>query len=364
MPGFNPAPILVNTLASHHHADLIPASPSTSESAESDVEAEVETYASSEAELKVGLCPPIYAEVGILTGGKYIALSLLGQGYDGRVYICIPTSTTPPIHTESGVEAVPSRNLHAVKIPSSQSEVHILRRIAECLTTTTIASSRMSETNFPRLLASGLTWHATHLIRGPTLLALLESLLSQHPSITPTPAYPHIPKTLILHIALELVRIFHFLHSLEPTVTHGDVGVGNIMLECRGTDGKWRKLGFPKVVLIDFGAAREHGCSKLPTRRKEKEMEAALAQERFKVFALLKMMSRDEDAEDEVWMLFRDTVAGVRWKDAVERPGGVLQFREFLEVFEGVIEDRKACVSVRELANIGVLMRWVMECAL
>jgi serine/threonine protein kinase len=93
---------------------------------------------------------------------------------------------------------------------------------------------------------SPTSWIVLPVIQGPPLADILDN-----------PKYT-IPEALAFHVFLQLAEALHFLHKLTPfAIAHGNVHEGNIMLDPSHCD----VVGFPNVVLIDFGIASTYDRS-------------------------------------------------------------------------------------------------------
>ncbi|KAF2126895.1 kinase-like protein [Dothidotthia symphoricarpi CBS 119687] len=177
--------------------------------------------------------PGIKHSISRTTGEKYTPVALAGSGRHGDVWFC--TSNTTPAA------------LVALKVPRRSShdelarEVAMLRAIQHHLTRTTTATMQK---HFPHPIDYSARFLAVPPILGPSLTQLVSTAKTCTPRAV-------VPKSLVLHIARQLVDAVAFLHG-EVSVCHRDLWEGNVMLRLPTQENQ-----MPDVVLIDFGSAVE-----------------------------------------------------------------------------------------------------------
>ncbi|MDR6549685.1 serine/threonine-protein kinase [Paenibacillus qinlingensis] len=157
---------------------------------------------------------------GMLIGGRYRLISLLGQGGMSQVYLAED-------------EKLRGKRWAVKEILFSDTDTNTFLEEAEML-------AKLGHAQLPQLVDYFITeekkgYLVMDYIEGPTL----QDLFEQH--------HREMPITQIVQIAFQLIDIFHYLHTFQPRpIIYRDLKPSNVMLNEHN-----------QVRLIDFGVARQ-----------------------------------------------------------------------------------------------------------
>ncbi|WNR42260.1 serine/threonine protein kinase [Paenibacillus roseipurpureus] len=156
----------------------------------------------------------------VIIGNRYQLISLLGQGGMSRVYLAKDRKLI-------------GKRWAVKEVDCSLSDSASFMEEAEML-------AKLGHAQLPQLVdyfitEQGKGYLVMDYIEGPTLQDLFEKKAR------------HLTVDLIVHIALQLLDIFHYLHTFQPRpIIYRDLKPANVMLNTHN-----------QVRLIDFGVARQ-----------------------------------------------------------------------------------------------------------
>jgi len=152
--------------------------------------------------------------------------------------------------------------------------------------------------HFPVLLSIGLNdfafnrhWMSMTAIEGCTLEKFMEAAEGRDGGV---------PAEFVLHVSVQLTEAMSFLFNHE--ILHGDLHFGNIMLNAFEAT-----MGFPNIMIIDFGAAERFNSKAL---NKEKDWETA---DVWKIlFSLARLVPYQCEVIAEEWVDFCKSIVEAR----------------------------------------------------
>ena len=151
-----------------------------------------------------------------------------------------------------------------------------------------------------------------------------------------------IPEAMVAHIALQLHDVVSWLHSLQPPVRHGDIHGRNVLLNLATVSD----LGFPNVVLIDFGAAHTTGT------RDEREADCFMVYRM--LYGLATRLNFRNNVGDSVWRAF---VAQMEKGQSTRSHGQKMTLEEWRELWYSELEMRRDSITRQ---SQGVI-RWQID---